>query len=583
MLSMDSKPVLSVHLLHFRELEEDCELLDYFRLRHLVYCQEGYLEPQPLEVDMDAFDCRSRFVGAFAQGKLVAGGRMILPGEGPHQAALERLAAQGQLPQLAASPRTYHSQEIFDLRSVFNYCRDGSKVLVEFGRSVVLPELRNTGLGLKLIHALYGLALHRGVELGFAAVPPKLRGFYQKSGCRILDNKGVGNYDGITTDLIPLVIDLNQLGGVFRTAYRARRHLARYGRWQVCSEPHCLEEHRHGPEAVTSSPSQAENLPSIEVHGWEPTLQRLPMLREDLQLHDDTLREGLQSASVSLPSVEAQGRFLDCLLELGIQTADLGVPGAGGRAYQQTEELVCEVARRGLPLQVTCAGRTHREDVLAISRIAHKAGIGIEAGLFLGCSPLRQQCEQWDLGRLLQMTDQSIRLAVAEGLSVMFVTEDTSRTPPSVLEPLYHTAVQAGARAICITDTAGHATPHGAFQLVRYVRDFVQKHDYRVRVDWSGHNDRGLAVANCLAAIEAGADRVHATALGVGERAGHASMERLLLQLHRLSGRPLKLAALRGYLGWAARHLDQSIPNDLVGLLTERKNGEVTSHDSAVA
>lgn len=583
MLSVESKPDLAMHPVHFRELVEDRELLDYFRLRHLVYCKEGYLEPQALAVDLDAFDCRSRFVGAFARGKLVAGGRMILPGEGPHRAALERLAAQGHLPEIAASPRTYHSQEIFDLKSVFDYCREESKILVEFGRSVVVPELRSTGLGLKLIHALYGLALHQGVELGFAAVPPKLRGFYQKSGCRILDSKGVGSYDGITTALIPLVIDLNRLGGVFRTAYRARRHLARYGCWQVCSEPHCLEEHRHLPESAPSAPSLAERLPAVEVHGWEPALQRLPMLREGLLLHDETLRDGLQSPSVSDPSLEAKGRFLDWLLELGIETANLGLPGAGGRAYQHTEELVCEVARRGLALKVTCAGRTHRDDVLAIARIAQKAGIEVEAGLFLGCSPLRQLCEQWDLERILERTDQVVRLAVSEGLSVMFVTEDTSRTPPHILEPLYHTAVQAGAAAICITDTVGHATPHGAFQLVRFVRDFVHKHNYRVRLDWHGHNDRGLAVANCLAAIEAGADRVHATALGVGERVGNASMERLLLQLHRLSGRPLKLPALRGYLGWAARHLEQALPTDLVGLLNEQNDLGGTTHEPAVA
>ncbi|MBN9414630.1 hypothetical protein ABS71_13290 [bacterium SCN 62-11] len=583
MLSVESKTDLTAPLLHFRELESDRELLDYFRLRHLVYCKEGYLEPRAPAIDLDAFDCRSRFVGAFSQGKLVAGGRMILPGEGPHRAALERLTAQGQLPQLPASPRSYHSQEIFDLKSVFNYCRDGSKVLVEFGRVVVDPELRSSGLGLKLIHALHGLALHRGVELGFAAVPPKLRGFYEKSGCRILDNKGVGSYEGITTDLIPLVIDLHQLGGVFRVAYRARRHLARYGFWQVCSEPHCLEEHRHLPEAAPAAQSLAGRLPAVEVHGWEPALQRLPLLREGLQLHDETLRDGLQSPSVSDPSSEAKGRFLDWLLELGVQTANLGLPGAGGRVYQHTEDLVGQVARRKLPLQVTCAGRTHRDDVLAISRIAQKSGLQLEAGLFLGCSPLRQMCEQWDLKRLLELTDEAVRLAVAEGLSVMFVTEDTSRTPPHILEPLYHTALQAGASAICITDTVGHATPHGAFQLVRFVREFVQKHGYQVRLDWHGHNDRGLAVANCLAAIEAGADRVHATALGVGERVGNASMERLLLQLHRLSGRPLKLPALRGYLGWAARHLEQPIPTDLVSLLNEPNEMEGTHDEPAVA
>ena len=559
-------------LFHFRELNQPEDFLAYFRLRHRVYCLEGYLAACPMGLDLDPFDATSRFVGAFQDGCLVAGARMILAGEGPHRQALQEMTEVGQLPPTGGTGgRTYHSQDIFDMRAIFHYCQEEGRGLVEFGRTVVLPELRKTGLGITLVNALYGLALQHGIELGFAAVPPKLRGFYQKAGCRILEGKGVGSKEGISTELMGLVVDLQRLGGVFRATYRAHRHLSRYGSWVVCSEPGCLEQHRHFPEPRERLSSVTERLPAVQVHGWEPALQRLPLLREELQLHDVSLRDALQSASVREPSLEAKIEFLDRLVELGIDTADLGLPGAGGRMQQHCQVLVSEVARRRMPLAITCAGRTLAQDVVAISRISQQAGLAVEAALHLDCSPLRQICQPWDLEQLLWLTRKAVTLAVREGLSVMFVTEDATRTSSDILEPLFHVAIQAGARAVCLSDTAGYANPQGTSRLVRFVAEFAARHNYPVRLDWHGHNDRGLALANCLAAIEAGVDRVHATVLGVGERAGNASMERILLQLHRLSGRPLKLPALAGYLGWASRQLEVMLPADLLGLLSRPK------------
>ena len=570
---------------YFRELTSAEQLFDYFRLRHLVYCREGYLQPQPLAVDIDPFDANCRFVGAYlldAEGReerLVAGARMILPdGHQPHEETMTAMREAGRLPEIAPRPRVYNFQDIFDLKSVLNYCQVGQRQLVEFGRTVVEPELRSTGLGLKLVHALHGLALEHGIELGFAAVPPKLRGFYEKSGGRILENKGTSRHSNVQSDAIALVIDLERLSGNLKVAYRAQKHLHRYGTWRVCSESNCLDEHRHvSPLEGGSVALQAASIPAVEVHGWEPAVTRLPLLRRDLQLHDETLRDGMQSPSVRNPGIEAKIRLLDWMVALGIATANLGLPGAGGKVYEHTESLVCEVARRRLPLAVTLAGRTLAQDVLAIAQVSQKAGLRLEAGLFLGCSPVRQLCENWDLKTLLELTERSVRLAIKEGLDVMFVTEDTTRTPPEILEPLYHAAIQAGASAICLTDTVGQANPAGTAQLVGFASRFMREHGYKVRLDWHGHNDRGLAVANCLAAIEVGADRVHATVLGAGERVGNASMERLLVQLHRLSGRPLQHSALRGYLNWAHQHFDLPVPVDLRGLVLE------VSHESALA
>jgi 2-isopropylmalate synthase len=103
---------------------------------------------------------------------------------------------------------------------------------------------------------------------------------------------------------------------------------------------------------------------------------------------------------------------------------------------------------------------------------------------------------------------------------------------------LYSTAINCGAIAVVICDTAGHATPPGAYSLVRFVIDEVVKPSgAKVRVDWHGHCDRGFAVANSMAALMAGADCVHACALGVGERVGNTQMDQMLVNL-KLMGVP---------------------------------------------
>ena len=114
----------------------------------------------------------------------------------------------------------------------------------------------------------------------------------------------------------------------------------------------------------------------------------------------------------------------------------------------------------------------------------------------------------------------------------MYVTEDTSRCDPVMVKRLYSTAIGGGARAIVICDTAGHSTPMGAYALVRFVVDeVVRPSGEKIRVDWHGHCDRGFAVANSIAALAAGADCVHACALGTGERVGNTQMDQMLVNL----------------------------------------------------
>src|SRR5690606_25445387 len=229
-------------------------------------------------------------------------------------------------------------------------------------------------------------------------------------------------------------------------------------------------------------------------------------------------------------------------------TADIGLPGAGPRAVADVTALAREIASARLPLTANCAARTVRADIEPIARITQQTGVPIEACTFIGSSPIRQYAEDWTLDRMLRATEDAVRFAVGEGLRVMYVTEDTTRARPDTLASLYTLAIDCGADRICLADTVGHATPHGVRQLVRFIReDVIAPTGRDVRLDWHGHRDRGLGLANTLAAIDAGVDRVHGTALGIGERVGNTEMDLLLVNLKLLGMHDVDLSRLPDY------------------------------------
>jgi len=276
--------------------------------------------------------------------------------------------------------------------------------------------------------------------------------------------------------------------------------------------------------------------------------------RRGVQLNDETLRDGLQSPSVTDPCIEDKVRLLHLMAELGIASADIGLPGAGPRVVADVEALAREIVDAKLPLEPNCAARTVVADIRPIAEISQRVGIPIEAATFIGSSPIRQFAEDWTLDRMLRTTEEAVSFAVREGLPVMYVTEDTTRAHPDALKALYTTAIRCGARRICLADTVGHATPHGVRQLVRFVRrEIVEPSGVEVKIDWHGHRDRGLAVPNCLAAIEEGAHRIHGTALGIGERSGNAEMDLLLVNLKLLGLHDWDLSKLSEYVSLAAR------------------------------
>jgi 2-isopropylmalate synthase len=278
-------------------------------------------------------------------------------------------------------------------------------------------------------------------------------------------------------------------------------------------------------------------------------------------LNDETLRDGLQNPSVTDPSIAEKIQVLHLMEALGIESVNIGLPGAGVRAAADTEALAREIAANRMRIKPNCAARTHENDIRPIAEISQRVGIAIEAATFLGTSPIRRLVEDWTVDLLLRTTEKAVSFAVAHNLPSMYVTEDTTRTDPATVKRLYAAAIRSGAKAIVLCDTVGHATPAGAFNLIKFAIDEVVRPSGEIiRVDWHGHNDRGLAVANSLAAFAAGAHQVHAAANALGERVGNTPMELMLVNLRLLNLIDRDLRRLKEYCETVARVTHTTIP-----------------------
>jgi 2-isopropylmalate synthase len=268
--------------------------------------------------------------------------------------------------------------------------------------------------------------------------------------------------------------------------------------------------------------------PSIDplIHDWNP---RPPAPRYPLKLNDETLRDGLQSPSVFNPSVPEKLEILHFMEDLGLYSAAIGLPGAGPHAFADVLAICEEIARHRMKLYPYCAARTHPNDITPIIEIQQRSGIKVQAALFIFSSPIRQFAEDWTVDKMLKVSETAIEFAHKNDVPVMYVTEDTTRSQPETLERLYGMAIDHDVERLCISDTVGHAIPGGAEAVVRFVRGMVEKSGKPIGVDWHGHRDRDLGVANAIAAHFAGADRIHGSMLGIGERVGNAPIDMLMV------------------------------------------------------
>jgi len=298
------------------------------------------------------------------------------------------------------------------------------------------------------------------------------------------------------------------------------------------------------------------------IYDWNRAGGAVFPARGKVELDDETLRDGLQSPSVKSPPIDQKLRLLHLMEALGIDSVDIGLPGAGPHVVATVTRLAREIVDNGMKIRPNCAARTVEADILPIIDISQKVGLPIEVACFIGSSPIRQYAEDWDLDRMLRLSEDAVSLAVREGLPVMYVTEDTIRAQPDHVRALYTTALRAGAKRICVCDTVGHATPNGVQNLIRFVSDLVDEVNPQAKIDWHGHQDRGFGLQNALWALEAGAHRVHACAIGIGERVGNTPMDQLLVNLQLLGWIDRDLTKLHEYCELASEATGVPIPDN---------------------
>ncbi len=267
------------------------------------------------------------------------------------------------------------------------------------------------------------------------------------------------------------------------------------------------------------------------IYDWNKHQAEIVLSPKKVELDDETLRDGLQNPSVTDPPVEKKIELLHMMHDLGIESVNLGLPGAGPRARADITRMAEIIRDERLNLFPNCAVRTVKADITPLIEIVQHTGVAIEAATFIGSSPIRQYAEEWTMDHILKLSVEAVDYAVQNGLPVMYVTEDTTRARPEDIRRMYTAAIQAGAKRIVVCDTCGHAMPYGVRNLISFVKQIVADSGEDVKIDWHGHSDRGLAVVNSLAAIKAGVDRVHATGLGIGERVGNTAMDLLLVNM----------------------------------------------------
>jgi 2-isopropylmalate synthase len=311
----------------------------------------------------------------------------------------------------------------------------------------------------------------------------------------------------------------------------------------------------------------------------EAPLQKLPYSGT---IFDETLRDGLQAPYVHAITPEQKLSIVDHMVRCGVRSADLGFPGSGPAAQRECAKIAKYIVANGYPLQQAYAGRTHPADIHAICEIAQEAGVGVDAYIFIGVSPIRQYVEDWNIALIQSNIRKSVAECEREGVEFVLVLEDTVRCTPEVLERVYDVAIDTGVRRVTLCDTVGAALPSGTASLIHWSNYYFSYHGHPVTFEWHGHNDRGLALINSLTALALGCDRVHGTILGVGERAGNAALDQLMINTHLDRHGRYDLTALRDYCEHAASALGVSIPQNYPAMGRDVFKTSAGVHASAI-
>jgi len=250
------------------------------------------------------------------------------------------------------------------------------------------------------------------------------------------------------------------------------------------------------------------------------------MIKEKIAIFDTTLRDGEQSPGCSM-NLDEKVRMARELETLGVDVIEAGFPNASERDYVA----VRAVASQCRTVKVAALCRTAELDVArAAEALRHAARPRIHT--FVATSDIHLEHKlRKSRSEVLDMTRQAVSMAQNFAEEVEFSAEDATRSDVDYLCEVLSVAVDAGATVINVPDTVGYTTPTEFSRLIQTVNERVVA-DKKVTISVHCHNDLGLAVANSLAAIEAGARQIECTINGIGERAGNASLEEIVMALH---------------------------------------------------
>lgn len=274
------------------------------------------------------------------------------------------------------------------------------------------------------------------------------------------------------------------------------------------------------------------------VYDWrqhEGNLEKpVRVLRSPIQIDDETWRDGMQGTQAAHhPNTDQKSTYIKSAADFGyVDHLDIGFPASGPTHRKEMVDLVNFSTTRKLPLTFSAAGRGAAiDDGKSILEVAQKTGNPLRADLFLDASSMRASVEGWDRDEKLRQTMKNIAFLKKEGLPVMFVPERASVTSPQELFEVCTMAAEEGVDRIAIADTTGVLDPIGTQKLLREVFENIGKRYPKIKFDFHEHNDLGMATGNCIVAAMEGVDGLHATARGVGERAGNTKLEELLVVL----------------------------------------------------
>ncbi|WP_410874721.1 hypothetical protein [Nocardia sp. A7] len=310
-------------------------------------------------------------------------------------------------------------------------------------------------------------------------------------------------------------------------------------------------------------------------HSWntQPTRSY-----SDVVVEDD-LRDSLQSVRASRPSLDHRRQVLDLEAEIGVRMAFLGFPAASEPEQNLCAELVAHISNQHLPITPILMARALERDIEPILRIAQQSSVEVLVDLYIPTSTIRMQVEGWTLDRCLEQLHQVAAIAEANGLDYRVAFEDSTRTSPQDLRRALALARELGTPCVVLNDTAGDCLPEGARAHVAFAR--AELEGSGIALAWHGHNDRGLALANALAAIDGGARIASGTWLGVGERTGNIALEQLIHVLHMRGGR-FRIDQLTAMADLIRTSLDVVVPPNMPIVGTDAFSTSTGTHAAAI-